>query len=153
MLINEVLDKPLPFEFEHSYDDQYTARFDTPDGGFVELVIEIWGDEGWWYASFSKRTPAGRWTVQQTGEGHAFQILATIIAALKKFAEIEKPKILVFDASKEDNLQSRPESRIRLYRAMLQRYLTGYTVTEFDKGTKVRFKLKRISQVNTAKEK
>ena len=97
---------------------------------------EISDDESYWAVSFERD---GR--QDQTGEGDAMRIFATVIDILKDFTKKEKPQEVVFSAEKPAWRMSLPHghpnrnkemgSREKLYKKLVQRYAgrMGYKYT------------------------
>ena len=90
-----------------------------------------------------------------TGEGDAYNILATVLASIQKFVKKYKPESIRFSANKEPEVgvtklgaKVNPESRAKLYNRMVQRYAgaMGYNVKQQEGHGFVWYTLRRAEQ-------
>ena len=147
--LDEAFDKPYKFRKQVLYKGYVVYRFIADDKSEIDVLFkenEISEDESYWTVSFER---GGR--QDQTGEGDAMRIFATVIEVLKDFTKKEKPQELAFSAEKpawrahlhhKDPKRSKDMgSREKLYKKLVQRYAgrmgykyttqSDYTVTDF----------------------
>ena len=137
--LDEAFDKPYKFRKQVLYKGYVVYRFIADDKSEIDVLFkenEISEDESYWTVSFER---GGR--QDQTGEGDAMRIFATVIEVLKDFTKKEKPQELVFSAEKPAERISLPHdhperskdmgSREKLYKKLVQRYAgrMGYKYT------------------------
>ena len=149
--LDEAFDKPYKFRKQVLYKGYVVYRFIADDKSEIDVLFkenEISEDESYWTVSFER---GGR--QDQTGEGDAMRIFATVIEVLKDFTKKEKPQELVFSAEKpawranlhhKDPKRSKDMgSREKLYKKLVQRYAgrMGYKYTTQSDYTATDFRL------------
>ena len=149
--LNEAFDKPYKFKKHVLYKGNVVYRFIADDKSEIDVLFkenEISDDESSWTVSFER---GGR--QDQTGEGDAMRIFATVIEVVKDFTKKEKPQELVFSAEKpawrahlhhKDPKRSKDMgSREKLYKKLVQRYAgrLGYKYTTQSDYTATDFRL------------
>lgn len=140
--VDEAFDQPYPFKWE-VYGEAYDALVKLDDGSNLEININPEYDEEGneeWHVDFWRSSSIG-----VTGEGDAFRIFATVMAAMQDFIKREKPRRIVFTASKEVEPGQNSESRTDLYQRMVDRYARawGFKVDVGQSGPNTVFTLTR----------
>lgn len=114
--LSESLQAVYPFE-----PSMNGAAFRVDDGGAVFVSfddMDVSKVYDVWAVSFYKETPSHRRTFDMTGEGDAFKILATVMAATKQWAQRAKPDVLTLSSEYK-------RGRLSVYKHMIQRALVG----------------------------
>ena len=96
--LTEAFDKPYKFSKQKLYKGFVVYRFFTADRSEVDVLFkenEISDEESYWVVNFERD---GR--QDQTGEGDAMRIFATVIEILKDFTKKDKPQEIGFSAEK-----------------------------------------------------
>jgi len=140
--VAEAFNQPYPFKWE-VYGEAYDALVKLDDGSNLEININPEYDEEGneeWHVDFWRSSSIG-----VTGEGDAFRIFATVMAAMQDFIKREKPRRIVFTASKEVEPGQNSESRTDLYQRMVDRYARawGFKVDVGQSGPNTVFTLTR----------
>ena len=148
-MLTEAFDKPYRYTRIDLYKGFVVYRFFTSDRSEVDVLFkenEISDEESYWVVNFERD---GR--QDQTGEGDAMRIFATVIEILKDFTKKEKPQEIGFSAEKPASRITLPHghpgrskemgSREKLYKKLVQRYAgrmgykystqTDYNATDF----------------------
>jgi hypothetical protein len=124
----EVFEQPYPLRVlktsgggNNATDIIYTAK--TDGGDLIEIEFSQWGGKERWRIDFSVNK-----TVQMTGAGKPWRILATVLQAIRQFMEWHKknvgtdkdpyPQVFVVSAS--------GISRYKAYTAMIRRFAHTY---------------------------
>lgn len=143
----EAFDQPYKLTWEQGEYGSYDAYTQLPDGSglSINFNLESGGPEGMdeeWHVEFWRNQ-----SLAVTGQGDAQRIFATVLAAIQDFAAQENPETIVFSASKEVEPGQNPNSRVNLYKRLVQRYAQsmGYKVQSQDQGKDVLFRLERAS--------
>ena len=147
--LTEAFNRPYKFSKQKLYKGYFVYRFFTSDRSEVDVLFkenEISDEESYWVVNFERD---GR--QDQTGEGDAMRIFATVIEILKDFTKKEKPQEIGFSAEKPASRITLPHdhpnrskemgSREKLYKKLVQRYAgrmgykystkTDYNATDF----------------------
>lgn len=115
----DMLDESLTsvYPYERSMDG---AAFRVDDGGTVFVQFDELDSKTYdfWTVSFYKETASHRRTFDQTNEGDAFKILATVLDITRGWVNRVKPEVLLFSAE-------RKRGRLSVYKHMIQRSLVG----------------------------
>lgn len=116
----EVFDKPYPYDWSRFGTTNYKARSILTDGTslYVFFTSPSKHSEDW-DVDFERD-----FAYDITGQGDAPRIMATVLAALREFVSIIKPKKLQFTAKDTEH------SRLSLYDRLVSRYAQelGYTL-------------------------
>lgn len=130
--ISEAFDKPYPFKLKKESDRSYTAGIRLPDNSYLDIIIKR--SQGQWEVIFKRDD-----SIEVTGEGDAMRIFSTVLAATKKFIEMEDPTFVRFTAAKTKEQQSRSS----LYKRLVNRFANqmGYDSEHTDISTKTMFLL------------
>lgn len=153
--IVETFDQPSAIEWETSEGEEAVDAIATlDDGTYLSIMFskefgDFGDDFGDWSIEFHRNN-----SQEVTGEGHAQQVFATVLEAIRQFVKKYKPNTVTFSASKEvdmdaDNVEKfNPESRAKLYNRLVQRYASamGYTATQREGNGKVTYTLRRAKQ-------
>jgi hypothetical protein len=143
--LSEALQSAYPYE--RTMDG---AAFRVNDGGKVFVSFDDM-NIGRTYdvraVSFYKETASHRRTFDMTGEGDAFKILATVMAATKEWAQQARPQVITLSSENR-------RGRLAAYRHMIQRAMEGsrYRLVDSDQlDTQLRnrmlaFELKRMDR-------
>lgn len=118
----ESFDNPYPFNLRKISNESYVTIVNLPDKTRLIIRFKDIGDK--WDVTFSRDGAH-----DATGEGDQMRIFATVIAAIKEFINIEEPKIVEFEACKQNGDQYQTSSREKLYSRMVKRFSRslGYT--------------------------
>lgn len=99
------------------------AYFETQGGNMYRVTFPYGSDEVMEIA-FATQNAQGGWDYDvETAEGDIYRVMSTITNIAREAVDRIQPKAVVFGVSKSD------PRRMRLYRAYVQRALTGYHVT------------------------
>lgn len=133
--VEEVFNKPLAYEWKSRAKAYWRGQFILPSKEEIRVVIEK-QISGEWEVEFYRQSHKRDVTTEITGSGDPIPVFSTVIAMIKEWIHSVKPKLFFFSAKEK--------SRVRLYRKLLERLLTGYRVDQVDKsdGTAV-FTLER----------
>ena len=152
-MLTEAFDKPYKFTKQKLYKGFVVYRFFTADRSEVDVLFkenEISDEESYWVVNFERD---GR--QDQTGEGDAMRIFATVIDILKDFTKKDKPQEIGFSAEKPAERLTLPHdhpkrskemgSREKLYKKLVQRYAgrMGYKYSAQSDYNATDFKLVR----------
>lgn len=132
--ISEAFDKPYPFELKKQNKRVYTAGVTLPDKSRLDIFIK--DARGRWVIIFKRDD-----SIEVTGEGDAQRIFATVLAATKKFIEMEDPTYVSFSAAKTKEQQSRSS----LYKRLVKRFANqmGYESDHLEKKDETVFILSK----------
>lgn len=143
--IVEAFDQPYPLTWEESLDgESYDALARLDDGTNLSIMFNLeyggTGDEEW-HVEFWRNH-----SLNVTGEGDAYRIFATVLTAIHKFIQVQKPWRLIFSASKDVESGQNPQSRSKLYDSLVARYARawGYDSYNEDHGDQVTYELTRL---------
>lgn len=124
--ISELFEKPYPFgKIQKEHGRKYMATALTDAGKLLKIEFDQLSN-GTWDISFKV---SGSYTY--TGQGDAFKIFATVIAATKEFIQQFEPDELIIVAMKELGLDNKDvTSREKLYSRMTKKFARelGYTL-------------------------
>ncbi len=142
--INEAFNTPYPYKWENEENDygDWDAVTRLPDGTPLHIMFSYDNDDNSVTLSFFRNN-----TQDVTGEGDAFRIFATVMAALNEYNKKIKPRIIYFTASKDDDDEAGTESRTKLYNRMVAKYASqmGYNATIEENEYGIDYTLVRIS--------
>jgi hypothetical protein len=148
ILIVESFNQPYPLTWEQGEYESYDALARLDDGSnlSINFNLESGGPEGMddeWHVEFWRNN-----SLAVTGEGDAYRIFATVMAAIQEFIKQEHPDRIAFSASKEVEPGQNSHSRSSLYTRLVQRYAQswGYRVQSQDQGDNVIFNFKKNSK-------
>jgi hypothetical protein len=149
----EAFDKPYKMKWEKSDYGDIDVLAKLPDGTYLNIMFNQGydGDDVLGYnVEFYRNN-----SQEVTGEGDAYNILATVLASIQKFVKKYKPESIRFSANKEPEVdvtkpgaKVNPESRAKLYSRMVQRYAgaMGYNVKQQEGHGFVWYTLRRAEQ-------
>lgn len=117
--INEIFDKTYDFKKKANDKDKTTYNFMTTDKKNVKVVFS----RGEYQFDFISKNRMTGWdlffdvdsNVDLTGGGDALAIMATVVEIVKDFVQKDNPKLIVFNADKDD------KSRVKLYSTMVKK--------------------------------
>lgn len=117
--INEIFDKTYDFKKKANDKDKTTYNFMTTDKKNVKVVFS----RGEYQFDFISKNRMTGWdlffdvdsNVDLTGGGDALAIMATVVEIVKDFIQKDNPKLIVFNADKDD------KSRVKLYSTMVKK--------------------------------
>lgn len=121
--IGEAFTSPYPVTWETG-NDSYDALATLDDGTHLTVNFnKEYGDEGvpYWHVEFWRNN-----SLDVTGEGDAHRIFATVLNAMQEFIQRERPKRIVFTATKDVEDGQNPESRAKLYQSLVKRYARAW---------------------------
>lgn len=132
MLLREMFDKVLPWEWYHKDEEGQMANFAVSDNVGYHVVIDKVGPEheDSWEVVFTRSEMTSDWKVDSstsvtgTGKGDEYAVLATVIDIIKSFMKDKDPDVLYFTAKSDE------PSRVSLYRKMLGQLTSGKYETE-----------------------
>ena len=132
--ISEAFDKPYPFKLKKQNDRSYTTGLRLPDNSYLDIIIK--NSQGQWEVIFRRDD-----SIEVTGEGDAMRIFSTVLAATKKFIEMEDPMYVKFTAAKTKEQQSRSS----LYKRLVNRFAKqmGYDSETIEISAKTIFLLSK----------
>lgn len=143
--LNEAFDQPYSLTWEESPDgSSYDALATLADGTSLSIMFNLeyngTGDEEW-HVEFWRNH-----SLNVTGEGDAYRIFATVLTAIQKFIQVQKPWRLIFSASKDVEPGQNAQSRSNLYDSLVARYARawGYDAYNEDHGDQVTYELTRL---------
>lgn len=122
--LTEAFDSPYPYVWDNEENDDgnWDATTRLPDGTPLHIMFSDDGDEVSleFYRSNDQSV---------TGEGDAYRVFATVMAATSEYIKANNPEKITFTAAKEDSDEKGSESRAKLYNRMVTRYVAqmGYT--------------------------
>ena len=129
-LLNEALDRPLPYDVTLSSSKYWTAEFKVEDR-LIQFEAERIGG-GWDIIFGEMEQRGGGYTdgmkTKKTGKGNEFEIFATVKAILDRFIEEKKPIMLSLDSHKGE------PSRAKLYQRMIAKNLPAGWKMERDES-------------------
>jgi GNAT superfamily N-acetyltransferase len=149
----EAFDKPYKMKWEKSDYGDIDVLAKLPDGTYLNIMFNQGydGDDVLGYnVEFYRNN-----SQEVTGEGDAYNILATVLASIQKFVKKYKPESIRFSANKEPEVdvtkpgaKVNPESRAKLYNRMVHRYAgaMGYNVKQQEGHGFVWYTLRRAEQ-------
>lgn len=121
MLLNELFGKGKDVEdHDTGYrDGRETYKFTTSNG--QEVVIDFLYDRksNGYEAVFTINDQT-----KMTGGGEQFEILSTVLQAIKKFADKHPKSAIMFSADKDE------PSRVKVYHRMVKRFVPNATIEE-----------------------
>lgn len=129
MKLQEILDSKVPYEVVTSTARTFRAKAkiggryitfeadDNMNGGWDIQFSETDGDEG--------SSPA----FGKTGRGNELAVFSMVSAAFKEFLDRYHPPAITFTADKDDKGS---DTRAKLYRKLLDKYLKGWTRDEIE---------------------
>ena len=137
--IAESFDKPYPYKLsKKGSGSDYEGWFQTDSGDRVRVGFERYDhmeEEGeyQWDIEFARSGKGGEFSTDQTDQGDAMRIFATVMEVMRDFIRKEKPNYLSFSASKKTIVMRKDkdklQSREKLYLRMVKRYMREYKVT------------------------
>jgi hypothetical protein len=140
--VEETFNKPYKAKWVKGEFGDYDALVKLPDGTNLSIMFNNEGDDTWQIEFYRANTQ------EITGEGDAQRIFATVLDAIQKFIKKQKPRRVIFSASKDVELEQNAESRSKLYDRLVARYASawGYDEHKEDHGDKVTYELTRLEK-------
>lgn len=129
-ILNEALDKPLPYKVTLSSSKYWIAEFKVGDR-LIQFEAERIG--GGWDIIFGEMEQRdGGYTdgmkTKKTGKGNEFEIFATVKAIIDRFIDEKRPIMLSMDSHKGE------PSRAKLYQRMIAKNLPSGWKMERDES-------------------
>lgn len=150
-LITELFDKPAKLGYKKKTDTLWEAIFTINDVKYIvaaELVKPIEYPEGWWEIIFGTLDGNEIEYYGKTGLGSdvAVIVFSTLLQFIKELIEEREPAMIKFSASeskfkKDRTVDTRPNSRISLYKSMIRRFVPKNYIFEIieHRGWKTEF--------------
>ena len=146
MLLNEVFDKKLPWEWIQQDQGEHIARFDLSDtSGYTVSFERQRGRLGVynWSVSFERYEIGSNNRLSSsakiTGTGSQYAVFSTVVDIVKSFMGSEDPNQLMFTADKQE------PSRVALYRRMVKMFPpSAYEVEQYADGEEEYFLVSKI---------
>lgn len=131
--ITEAFDAPYPFTWDQSQEADYgdqDAIAKLPDGSPLHVMFSYNESDDFTTLEFYRNN-----SQDVSGEGDAYRIFATVMAAVQQYVKKIKPSAVVFSAVK-DTSSDQGASRIKLYNRMVKKYASqmGYEANIYDHG-------------------
>lgn len=148
MLLREMFDKVLPWEWIQHDQGEDVARFDLSDKtGYTVTFEKQHGRVGMdnWSASFERYEIGANNRLSNsakiTGTGQSMSVFGTVVDIVKDFMKSKDPNQLMFTADKQE------PSRVALYRRMVKMFPSNkYEVEQYADGVDEYFLVKKIKE-------
>ena len=146
MLLREVFDKSLPWEWIQQDPGEDIARFDLSDtSGYTVSFEKQHGRIGMdnWSVSFERyeigKDNRSSSSAKITGTGSQYAVFSTVVEIVKSFMGSKDPNQLMFTADKNE------PSRVALYRRMVKMFPSStYEVDQYSDKVDEYFLVKKI---------
>lgn len=131
MLLRELFDKPVAYEWTSQGDESWEAEFIVGEVmyEFLAYMSNPYPEEhedAEVEIEFYHRTETGVPTHKVSGVGNQHQVFATVVAIMAEFLKARKPDILIFSAAEPN--------RAKLYKRMIATLLPHASIVH--RGTK-----------------
>ena len=131
MILDEILDKPLPWKLMFSGSEEWQASIKLDSASEIRFTAHTEKEDGPWFISFSENwEDEGKElsTYDKTGRGREFSIFASLKEVIFAFLKAKNPAVIKYEADKVDH------SRASVYKRLFIKHLPGYKLTNDDEG-------------------
>lgn len=134
MKLNELMDSKVPYDVIKDNATKFQTVAKIGDR-FITFTAFNDGDQGWDVAFYESKDHHSPQTYAKTGSGDELKVFSMVMASFKEFMDRYHPTMITFSADKDDG----SDTRAKLYRRMVDRYLKGWKREEIEHGKTTHF--------------